>query len=91
MYPQAVLADRAYDADATLSYIAQIGAEPIIPPNPRRIIQREYDTEHYKERHLVECFIGKVKFFRRIFSRYDMLARNFLAFIQFASTFIWLK
>ncbi len=40
---------------------------------------------------LVECFIGKLKHFRRIFSRFDKYARRFLAFIHFACTFIWLK
>jgi transposase len=40
---------------------------------------------------LVECFIGKLKYFRRVFSRFDKYASRFLAFIYFASTMIWLK
>jgi transposase len=86
-----VLADRAYDADATLAYISDMGAMAVIPPNPLRLHQRQCDWWHYKERHLVECFIGKLKYFRRVFSRYDKLAKRFLAFIYFASTFIWIK
>jgi hypothetical protein len=38
-----------------------------------------------------ECFFNKVKQFRRVFSRFDQLARNYLAFVQFASVMIWLR
>ena len=44
-----------------------------------------------KERPLVACFIGKLKYFRRICARFDKYDVRFLAFIHFASTFIWLK
>ena len=45
----------------------------------------------YRERHLVECFIGKIKHFRRIFSRFDKLANRYLGFLYFASALIWLR
>lgn len=51
----------------------------------------EYDTERYKERHLVECFFSKLKHFRRCFSRFDKLACHYLSFLYFASTLIWLR
>ncbi|MDQ2747182.1 MAG: IS5/IS1182 family transposase, partial [Acidobacteriota bacterium] len=35
--------------------------------------------------------IGKLKHFRRVFSRFDKLAKNYLSFVQFASTIIWLR
>ncbi len=77
-----VLADRAYDADDTFKAIKNMGAIPVIPPKANRIHQRECDFALYKERHLVECFIGKIKYFRRIFSRFDKLQSRFLAFLQ---------
>jgi len=86
-----VMADKAYDAEAILLTVAQMGAEPVIPPKSNRKEQREYDEELYKERHLVECFIGKLKQYRRCFSRFDKLARNYLSFLHFASTLIWLR
>jgi transposase len=86
-----VLGDRAYDADPLLLTITQKGAETVIPPKSNRKEQRDYDKELYKERHLVECFIGKLKHFRRCFARFDKLARNYLSFLHFASTLIWLK
>ncbi len=87
-----MVADRGYDADKTLAYIAgHMHATATIPPRKRRVVQRECDYAAYKERHLVECFIGKLKYFRRIFSRFDKYARRFLAFVHFASMVIWLK
>ncbi len=87
-----VLADRGYDADATIAYIeGQLQAVATIPPKRSRVTPRDCDHAAYKERHLVECFIGKLKHFRRVFSRFDKYARRYLAFVHFASTVIWLK
>lgn len=86
-----VLGDKAYDTDPILLTIAQKGAEPVIPPKSNRKEQREYDQELYKERHLVECFFNKLKHYRRCFSRFDKLARNYLSFLHFAAALIWLR
>ncbi|HET8630432.1 MAG TPA: IS5 family transposase [Thermomicrobiales bacterium] len=87
-----VIADRSYDADKTAAYIEeQMDAVVTIPPKKCRVAPRACDYAAYKERHLIECFIGKLKYFRRVFSRFDKYARRYLAFIQFASTCIWLK
>jgi transposase len=86
-----VLADKGYDSNAVLVQIAALNAEAVIPPKANRLVQRVYDKEFYKERHLVECFFNKLKQFRRVFSRFDQGARNYLAFVQFASVMIWLR
>lgn len=86
-----VIADRSYDSDKFILAISQKGAEAIIPPRKNRKESRAYDKHLYKERHLVECFIGKIKHFRRIFSRYDKLAKRYLGFLSFASALIWLR
>ena len=86
-----VMGDKAYDAETILTTIAAMDAEAVIPPKANRKEQRDYDTELYKERHLVECFFNKLKHFRRCFSRFDKLARNYLSFLHFASTLIWLR
>ena len=91
-HTEEVLADRSDDADATITYIEeQLQAKVTIPPKQNRVEPRECDYVAYKERHLVECFIGKLKYFRRVFSRFDKYATRFLAFVHFASTVIWLK
>jgi transposase len=86
-----VLADKSYDADEILQLIAAQGAEAVIPPRAHRKEQREYDKHWYKERHLVECFINKIKHYRRIFSRFEKLAKRYLGFLSFAGALIWLR
>jgi transposase len=86
-----VIADKGYDADAFLQTIADQTAQAVIPSRKRRLEPRVYDAHLYKERHLVECFINKIKWFRRIFTRYDKLARRYTAFLALASTLVWLR
>ena len=52
---------------------------------------RAYDKHLYKERNLVERFFQKIKNFRRVATRYERLARNYLTMLQLAATIIWLK
>jgi transposase len=86
-----VIADKGYDSDQVLAAVEAIPAEVVIPPKANRLEQREYDQDFYKERHLIECFFNKLKQFRRVFSRFEQTARNYLAFVHFASTLIWLR
>ena len=86
-----VLADKAYDSDAFLLLVTGSGAIPVIPPTTNRKIMREYDQQLYRERHLVECFINKIKHYRHIFSRFDKLAQRYLGFLSFVGTLIWLR
>ena len=91
-YPcEHVLADKAYDSDDFLQVIVTYGAVPVIPPRSNRKISRQYDKHLYKERHLVECFINKIKHYRHIFSRFDKLAKRYLGFISFVGALIWLR
>lgn len=85
------LMDKAYDADQLIGQLEAQGMIPVIPPKANRKVPREYDKEVYKERHLVECFIGKLKQFRRVFSRFDKWAKNYMSFVRFASALIWLR
>jgi transposase len=86
------VADRGDDADKTIAYIeGEMHAVATIPPKKNRLVPRPCDYAAYRERHLVECFIGKLKHFRRVFARFDKYARRFLAFVHFASRVIWLR
>ncbi|VFN02265.1 MAG: Transposase DDE domain-containing protein, partial [Candidatus Kentron sp. G] len=67
------------------------GIIPVIPPKANRKEPREYDKHIYKDRSLVECFIGKLKQFRRVFSRFDKWAKNYMNFVRFAAALIWLR
>lgn len=86
-----LLADKAYDADErVLELLKAKGIEAVIPPKTNRLLPRSYDTERYKERHLIETFFLKLKHFRAIATRYDKTARNFLAALHLAAVTIWL-
>ena len=67
----AVLADRAYGARTIREYISAHGASYVIPPQSNVSDPWPVDWHLYKERHLVECFFQKIKWFRRIATRYD--------------------
>ena len=86
----AVLADKAYDANRVLEYLAQRNIEAVIPPKANRVEQREYDRHVYKDRNLVERFFCRLKQFRRIATRYEKLARNFFGMLSLACAYIWL-
>lgn len=86
-----VIADKGYDADSLIEQIDQQGAEAVIPSRNNRKQPRDYDRHRYKERHLIECLFGKIKQYRRIFSRFDKLARNYWSFLCFACALIWLR
>jgi transposase len=63
----------------------------VIPSNPSRAAAIPHDRDLYRGRHLVECFIGKIKPFRRIAARYEETARTFLAMIHIACAMVWLR
>jgi transposase len=86
-----VIADKGDDSGAFVLHLTGRNSEAVIPSRATHKVQREIDTHLYKERHLVENQIGKLKQFRRVFSRFDKLAKNYLSFIYFASTVIWLR
>ena len=86
-----VLVDKGYDSNELIRIIRDLGAEPVIPPRKNRKELREYDRYIYKQRHLIECFFSKIKYYRRVFSRFDKLARNYWSFVCFASALIWLR
>jgi transposase len=86
-----VIADRAYDSDAVIDLVRQAGARPHIPTTSRRRLQRSVDPALYSRRNLIERFFCKLKHFRRIATRFDKLARNFLAAVLLASTRLWTR
>jgi transposase len=86
-----LIADRAYDDADFIEIILAAQTEVVIPPRRNRKEKREYDLHRYKERHLVECFINKIKHFRRIFSRFEKLAKRYLGFLSFVGAQIWLR
>ena len=90
LHPQAVVGDKGYDADALVTLIKGVGAQAVIPPRSHRTEQRAYDRHVYKDRNLVERFFNRLKQFRRIATRYEKLANNFIALLNLVCAYIWL-
>ena len=72
----AVLADKGYDALDFIKKIQTQNSLAVIPSKANRKEQRQIDEHLYKERHLIENQIGKLKHFRRVFSRFDKLPQT---------------
>jgi transposase len=86
-----VLADKAYDADRIRASLREKGALANIPSKSNRRSKPYFSTWLYRERNLIERFFSKLKHFRRVATRYDKLAENFLAMVQLASMRLWLR
>jgi transposase len=89
--PGDVVADRGYDARAVLDLIAAHGGRGHIPTQRDRKMQRSVDPALYRKRNLIERFFNKLKHFRKVATRYEKTARNYLAAILIASTRLWMR
>jgi transposase len=87
--PRLCVADAAYDSDGLRGFLIAQGSLPVIPNNPTRKRLHAFDRSLYRHRNRIERTIGRLKDFRRIATRYDKLARNYLAAIHLAATLTW--
>ena len=86
-----LLADKAYDADWLRAAVAESGAAPNIPSMRHRKWKACFSATLYKARNRIERFFNKIKHFRRIATRYEKHAANYLAMLKIASALIWLR
>ncbi len=86
-----LLADRGYDADWIRALVTKRRAWANIPPRSNRNEPICFSPHLYRARNLVERFFNKIKQCRRVATRYDKLAANYLAFVQLASIRLWLR
>jgi transposase len=86
-----LVADRGYDAQYILDAAHSRGALAHIPTQRDRKVQRSVDHDIYRRRNLVERFFSKLKHFRRVATRFDKLARNFLAAVALVAVRIWTR
>ncbi len=89
--PCNLLMDGAYEGNETTRLGRELGFTPVVPPNPNRLEPWQYDKELYKRRNEVERLFRKLKGFRRVFTRFDKLARMYLAFVIFALIVLAIK
>ena len=88
---EVVIGDKGYDSRAVVEAIEAQGAEAVIPSRKNCKVQRVYDRDRYKDRNLVERFWFKLKQYRRVATRYEKTARNFMGFILVASIMVLLR
>jgi putative transposase len=89
--PRLCIADTAYDSDGLRQFLLERGTRPVIPNNPTRRRVHPFDRDLYRARNQVERTICRLKDFRRIATRYDRLAQNYLAAVHIAASIaFWL-
>jgi transposase len=88
---KALVADKGYDSQPLVDFVASLGGVAHIPTRRHLKHQRYVPPEIYRQRNLVERFFCKLKQFRRAATRFDKLARNFLAAIALVCTRLWLR
>jgi transposase len=89
--PEAVIADKGYDKQAFVEAVEARGAAAVIPARKNRTEPRAIDRHLYRERNVCERFWSKVKQYRRVATRYDKKAQNFLAFVHVAAIMVMLR
>ena len=89
--PDALLADKGYDADAIRADLAERKIEAVIPGKSNRRVKIEHDQKLYKQRNRIERMFGHLKINRAIATRYDQLANSFLGMVHIATARYWLK
>ncbi len=78
--------DKGYDSNAIRRKIEARGAAPNIPPKSNRRWKPCFSPALYRDRNAIERMFGRIKDFRRIATRYDRLAQNFLAAVCLVAT-----
>ena len=84
-----LIADKAYDTNKLRNLLAERNIEAVIPSVARRKPLIPHDRQAYRQRNLIERMFARLKDFRRIATRYDKLARNFLAAVTLAAAITW--
>jgi len=84
-----LLGDKAYDSAPLRQWLGDRGTKAVVPNKSNRKQPFCFDKNSYKQRHLIENAFCRLKDFRRIATRYDKLARNFLASICLVAAIVW--
>lgn len=80
-----LIADKGYDGDDLRAEVIKRGAKPVIPNKSNRVNLHPFDKRAYKGRNVIERCFCRLKDFRRVATRYDKLASNFLASVHLAA------
>ena len=84
-----LLGDKAYDSAELRQWLEGRGTKAVVPNRSNRKQPFSFDRKAYKQRHRIENAFCRLKDFRRIATRYDRLARNFLASVCLVAAIVW--
>jgi transposase len=84
-----LLGDKAYDSADLRDWLKQRGTKSVIPNRSNRKQPFSFSKKSYRERHRIENAFCRLKDFRRVFTRHDRLARNFLASVCLTAAIVW--
>ncbi len=86
----ALLGDTGYDSNEFIAEVRARGLKPVVHSKPERKKKWRLDKKLYRRRYLVEVFFHNLKRFRAVATRYEKTARNYLALVQLACSWLWL-
>ncbi len=86
--PKRLLADKAYDADSLRKWLKQRRVKAVVPSTASRRTPYPLDAKAYKRRNLIERMFCKLKNWRRVATRYDRHAQNYLSGLALAAIMI---
>jgi len=84
------LGDKAYRSRKIRHYLKGRGINYTIPRRSDETRTGQFNRALYKERNYIERLINRLKQFRRVATRYEKRAANFLAMVALASIMLWL-
>ncbi|MDI1264883.1 MAG: transposase [bacterium] len=83
------LGDKAYERAPPRQWLKDRGTRAVVPNKAYRKLPFGFNRKAYKQRHRIENAFCRLKDFRRIATRYDRLARNFLASVCLVAAIVW--
>jgi transposase len=89
--PKRVVGDKGYSSRKVRRYLARRGIRAVIPRRANEPQQHAFDRDRYRERNRVERLINRVKQFRRVATRYEKLAENYVTMVTLAAILLWLR
>lgn len=88
--PAKLVGDKGYSYPSARRLLRRRGISAVIPTKSDQLRQPHFDRAAYRGRNQVERSVGRLKQFRRVATRYDKRARNYLAWVTLAAAVIWL-
>ncbi len=88
--PRRVVGDKGYSSGKIRLYLRRRGIRLTIPRKSNERRRGKFDKSIYRQRNRVERLFNRLKQFRRIATRYEKRAENYLAMLTLASILLWL-